>query len=324
MSSTFVPIHGKPNKNDPYIYLYNNKNNGGKSLCINGKPMDSTCNVLSNCVGWACARFNAIYNEITGYTGIKYPNFCCNAEKFIEVAKRYGLTVSQVPAPGAIMCWQKGATLSGDDGAGHVAIVEEVYSDTQVRTSESAYNYIPAYYEHVRNKGSNGRWGAGARYTFRGFILNPVVKYEIPKLTSPVARNKNVDQLQVLVSDLRVRSTPSTSGRILGYATKGGYYNNLGTTTANGYIWYKIADDNYIAYNSEWINILNKEVILNIGDKVIMSHDAVIYGTNRRFSSWVYNSELYVRNVNGNKIAISIYKKGAITGSVDKKYLIRI
>ena len=33
------------------------KSNGGYSTCIQGKPTDGQCNVLANCVGYACGGF---------------------------------------------------------------------------------------------------------------------------------------------------------------------------------------------------------------------------------------------------------------------------
>ena len=53
--------------------------------------------------------------------------------------KKYGLEIGQTPKAGAIMVWQKGSTLSGNDGAGHVAIVEKVIDANTVYTSESSY-----------------------------------------------------------------------------------------------------------------------------------------------------------------------------------------
>ena len=167
-TKSFSPRLTRPEAGNPY---YNTRSRGGYSDAITGSPQDVGCNVLCNCVGWACGRFNHIYNLLTGYDGIKYPKFCCNAEQFIEVAKAYGLEVGMTPRPGAIMCWQKGATLSSSDGAGHVAVVEKVISSTQIMTSESGYNY-KAFWNQTRNKG-NGNWGAGSTYKFRGFIYNP-------------------------------------------------------------------------------------------------------------------------------------------------------
>ena len=44
--------------------LYNNGNAGGWSRCIDGSPTKEGLNVLANCVGWACSRFNEIYNVV--------------------------------------------------------------------------------------------------------------------------------------------------------------------------------------------------------------------------------------------------------------------
>ena len=157
--------------------FFNNGNNGGSSWCINGSPTDSRCNVLSNCVGYACGRFN----EIIG--SMKYPQLCCNAENFIERAKQYGLEISDVPTLGGIMVWQKGATLKGSDGAGHVESVERIDSPNQIYTSASNWGGT-TFYNAIRNN-SNGRWGLGSGYTFRGCIVNPA----IGKITSPTSTN---------------------------------------------------------------------------------------------------------------------------------------
>lgn len=147
--------------------FFNNDNNGGSSWCINGSPTDSRCNVLSNCVGYACGRFN----EIIG--SMKYPQLCCNAENFIERAKQYGLEISDVPTLGGIMVWQKGATLKGSDGAGHVEAVERIDSSNQIYTSASNWGGT-TFYNAIRNN-SNGRWGLSSGYKFRGCIVNPSI-----------------------------------------------------------------------------------------------------------------------------------------------------
>lgn len=146
--------------------FYTTKANGGYSTCIKGKPTDA-CDVLANCVGYACGRFNEIIGEM------RYPDLNCNAENFIERAQNtYGLQVVGYPTLGGIMVWQKGATLNGSDGAGHVAIVERIDSADQIYTSESSYNST-AFYNAIRN--NNGRWGAGTNYSFRGCIINPAI-----------------------------------------------------------------------------------------------------------------------------------------------------
>ena len=153
----------KPAKGNKF---YTRKASGGYSTCIKGKPTDA-CDVLANCVGYACGRFN----EIIG--SMKYPSLNCNAENFIERAKSLGLKVVSYPTLGGIMVWRKGATLSGNDGAGHVAVVERIDSNNQIYTSESGYGGT-AFFNSLR-KNTNGRWGASSAYTFRGCIVNPAI-----------------------------------------------------------------------------------------------------------------------------------------------------
>lgn len=163
----FVPRLTRPEAGNKY---YIRKASGGYSNAIKGKPTDKDCDVLSNCVGYAYGRFN----EIGGYGYCKYlaP---VNAENFMQY--RGSCKIGQTPKLGAVMVWQKGATLSNSDGAGHVAIVEKIISDTEVVTSESGYGSKP-FWTQTRKKGSNGNWGAGSAYKFLGFIYNPAVSDE--------------------------------------------------------------------------------------------------------------------------------------------------
>ena len=152
---------------------------GGWNSCIQGNPTKSDANVLANCVGYANGRFNEIYAVIKNVTGNKYNTLNCNAENFIERAIAVGLQIVSYPVPGGIMVWQKGNTLSGSDGAGHVAICEyyvEVDSKgypTKVYTSESGYG--SSYFWNSYRSNSNGRWGLGSGYKWRGCIVNPAV-----------------------------------------------------------------------------------------------------------------------------------------------------
>ena len=66
------------------------------------------------------------------------------------------------------------------------------------------------------------------------------------------------------------------------------------------------------------------EPVLTVGDKVKLDSDATVYGTSMKFSSWIYDSTLYVREINGDRVVISTQKTGDITGAVDKKYLNKI
>ena len=166
----------RPTSGNKYIIT---KGSGGYSTCIKGKPTDKQCDVLSNCVGYACGAFN---EELAlGYE--KY-HLNCNAENFIERAIASGLSVISKPVVGSIICWQKGNTLSGSDGAGHVAIVIEVIDSNTIRTAESGYGSSNPFWITTR-KNNNGRWGLNSNYKLRGFIVNPNYPYnpEPPKPT---------------------------------------------------------------------------------------------------------------------------------------------
>lgn len=154
--------------------FYNTISNGGLSRCIKGYPTSSDSDVLANCVGYACGRFNEIIGEM------KYPYLNCNAEDFIDRAKSfYNLEISSIPTLGGIMVWKKGNTHNGADGAGHVAIVEKIIDENTIYTSESGYG--SAYFWNATRKNDNGNWGMNLSYTFIGCIKNPSVKEEIIK-----------------------------------------------------------------------------------------------------------------------------------------------
>ena len=138
---------------------YITKSSGGYSTCIKGKPTDELCNVLSNCVGYACGAAN---EELElGYE--KY-HLNCNAENFIERAIASGLSVYKTPQVGDIICWEGKGSL-----AGHVGIVIEIIDNNCIRVAQSAYGSSKPFYI-TKNYNTNGRWGLSANYPFRGFI----------------------------------------------------------------------------------------------------------------------------------------------------------
>lgn len=164
----------QPKNNKFYIRTVS----GGYNGAVQGSPTAAGANVLSNCVGYANGRFNEIILD-PNLKGLALPfkyQLVCNAENFIESAKAQGLKISKTPTLGGIMVWQKGASLSSWDGAGHVAVVEQINSDGSIITSESGWGSY-AFKRFTRNN-SNGRWGMASGYSFRGCIINPSLKVE--------------------------------------------------------------------------------------------------------------------------------------------------
>jgi len=78
-----------------------------------------------------------------------------------------------------------------------------------------------------------------------------------------------------------------------------------------------------------WINSSDIEGIESVtalkkGDTVKMIKDAPVYGKSYKFSSWVYNCTLFVREIQDSRVVVSTQKTGAVTGAVDKAYLIKV
>ena len=176
---SFVPRLTRPEAGNKY---YITKAAGGYSDAVKGSPTDSACNVLSNCVGYAYGRFN----EIIGEGACKHLR-PVNAENFIQY--KGTLEVGMEPRLGACMVWQKGATLKGSDGAGHVAIVEKIVSSTEIVTSESGWGASKPFWTQTRKKGS-GNWGQGSSYKFLGFIYNPAACCQGTVPSAPAAAVK--------------------------------------------------------------------------------------------------------------------------------------
>lgn len=262
----------KPSGNKNFIVT----GSGGWNTCIKGYPMDANANCLANCVGYASGRFNEIINEARGTTGCTYKTLNCNAEGFIERAKAAGLQTGSAPRVGAIGCAMKGATLSGNDGAGHVWIVEKVNSGTSTYTSESGYG-SSAFWNQTRNN-SNGKWGLGSGYSFRAFIYLPddvqkVVDGNAPTPTpTPTPSGKfNVGDKVVINGPLYTSSTagsPSgnTNGdRVTNITRKAeGTANPYNTTGDLGWM----REENIRAYSEPTPAPTPQPTGLQVGDKV--------------------------------------------------------
>ena len=308
---TFKPRLTRPEAGNKY---YITKASGGWSDAIKGKPADALCNTLSNCVGYAYGRFN----EIGGYGCCKYLR-PVNAENFIQFAG--GLAVGQEPKLGACMVWRKGATLNGSDGAGHVAIVEQIISATEIVTSESGYGSKTPFWTKRRKKGA-GNWGAGSGYTFLGFIYNPAVRGSTTTTPAPnppttggatEALKYKVGQMVQSLAKKHYTSSNAATGKnckpceakvtAINPGSKHPYH-VVGTSV---YGW---VDEDDIAATA------SADAALAVGDRVKMDKSATIYGTMRKFAAWVYAAKLYVRGIDGNRAVVSTLLLCALGGAV--------
>ena len=133
---------------------------GGFNRCI--VINTSTGIVLPNCVGYAWGRFC----EEQGITDCRLSRG--NAENWYP--RSDGYQRGQTPKLGAVICWSDSA------GDGHVAIVEKVYDNGDVYTSNSAYN---GSYFYMKTLKKSNNYYMGSTYHFQGFIY-PTVDFIDP------------------------------------------------------------------------------------------------------------------------------------------------
>jgi DNA-directed RNA polymerase, subunit E'''' len=68
------------------------------------------------------------------------------------------------------------------------------------------------------------------------------------------AKSKYIGSLTVSLESINIRDIASTSGNAVGKATQGTKYNVLATSSGEGYTWYEIGQDQWIAdSNGEWV-----------------------------------------------------------------------
>ena len=66
-----------------------------------------------------------------------------------------------------------------------------------------------------------------------------------------------------------------------------------------------------------------KEASFSLGEKVHLKAGAKYYNGGT-IPSWVFNKDLYVRKISGDRITFSIYPSGAVTGDTHSSNLIKI
>lgn len=150
---------------------------------------------MPNCTCYAWGRAYEIMGSRPKLSTGNAENWYCFSD---------GYQRGQTPRVGAIACWRKGSEKNSSDGAGHVAVVEEILADGSITTSESGWK-SPAYWWRKTRKGIN--WGQDGAYSFQGFIYLPIssASSDTDKITGlPVLRygskNPSVKAIQILLN----------------------------------------------------------------------------------------------------------------------------
>lgn len=236
----FIPRTKAPSTTNKY-YLKAGKGGYNKAMEIDKK----THSCLPNCCGLVHGRWLECRNETDYNTYDKLSTG--DAGNYYK--KKDGYKRGQTPKLGAVICFSK------DGGAGHVAFVEEIKSNGDIVISNSAYKGTRFFMKTLTKKSG---YSYGSKYHLQGFIYNPV-EFNTSNVTPTVERDEKKDQLKVLTDDLRVRVDHTTDSDKIGVVEKNGIYNYYETFKDDKYTWYKIADNQWIANNGEWLEIYPKK-----------------------------------------------------------------
>ena len=211
----YTPRLTAPSKSDKNFIHYSK---GGYNTCI---MIDkNTGSVLPNCVGYAQGRLLEIL-------GAKAPNWklpACNAEDWIDVARKNGFKTGKTPKLGAVIVWSKGKKHNESDGCGHVAVVEKIYDNNDIGISESAYGGREFWTERIK-KASGYKFRNG--YKFDGFIYCGI-EFDNEKPSNGIVAGQKVV----------LKNTPCYESETakIPYGTKSGTFYLWDTTIRNGRI----------------------------------------------------------------------------------------
>lgn len=86
----------------------------------------------------------------------------------------------------------------------------------------------------------------------------------------PIKKNSKKSQIRVVLKYVNCRSTPSLDGKILGYINLG-YYNVLDSRKKDGYTWYKVGNNRWVAYLK---NAVVRYFVLQNENNVVDNSDA--------------------------------------------------
>lgn len=159
------------------------------------------------------------------------------------------LKVGQVFKRGEVICYE------GSDGAtnNHIHITCGRGNSTSWKQNSngswviSGNSLKPEDVFYIDRTFTNEIWG--------GYI--PWIDLPKELIGTPILRNKEKEQLEVIVSNLNARKTPSLSGEKLG-TVKMGIYDILDSKEIDGYVWKQI-EDFWIATKEGWVIYYPKE-----------------------------------------------------------------
>lgn len=221
MATNFTPRKTAPPATSKY---WIHKSAGGLNECI--VIEGNSC--LPNCVGYAWGRWYEILKSRPNLSRANAENWYVTNDGYIH---------SKTPSLGAVACWSKGKVGVGSDGAGHVAIVEEIKSNGDIVVSNSGYKSKRFWMQTFTRSSGYAMKG----YNFQGFIHLPTSVPAPDPVDEGTSKVITPYRVKVTADDLRIRSAPTTDSTIKGSITDHGVYTIVEESTGKGAtLWGKL------------------------------------------------------------------------------------
>lgn len=272
------------------------------------KYTDAWCSTFASAVAIACGLTDIIPTE-------------CGCEKHIQLFKKFGSweeNDAYVPKPADYIFydWDDNGVGECTGAADHIGIVETVNGNSMTIIEGNMSNAVGR-----RNLKVNARYIRGygiPNYARKATSTGPVVFPSVPATAADISVG---DVLQFTGSKHytnanAINGSAANPGKAkvtaISANSKHPYHVIHTDGTGNVYGWVDAAD------------VSKPGTALKVGDKVKVQTNAPVYGKTTKFSSFVYNANLFVRQIDGDRIVVSTQASGAITGAVDKKYLTKV
>lgn len=228
----------------------------------NGKYVDYDGAYGYQCWDLAQYYFTEVLNVpdsvLSGCNWVK--NMVIWDSKYAELMKYFDEIDVHTMIPGDVCIW------TGGDG--HIAVFD--YWD-----EAGQCNYFFSQDPYINKPCGIRQCKLDGIHAFRRKGSIPPAPEPKPVITPNVLRDETKDQIEVIVPELRIRTSPSLKSDILGYASEG-FYNYLETKESDGYTWYRISSENWIASSDEWTKIYPKKEDEYINIKVLDKKDGYV------------------------------------------------
>lgn len=287
---------------------------------------------MPNCTAYAWGRVYEL-------TGKRYTALHGNAEDWWPAAKKAGMKTGSTPKLGAICCWRAGVVGNDNDGAGHVAVVEEIKPNGDIVTSNSAWKGTNFYTKTV-TKASGYQYSSSR--PFQGFIYCGIdfdddVKIETNnesnKSNKPTSTTTNSTKKPVTYGNL-------TEGDVIKLNKKATYYNGgkIPPWVFKTTLYFRGVNDNGIIFSTlktgDITGVVKPQYIENLktsestekvtfkkGDKVKLKPDAPTY-TGGSLYAFVYKRTYKLKEVVGDRAVITY--GGVTVAAMNVKDLIKV